>query len=67
LSAVIAALAMPMHPATSLAGAREVYEQRGSLADDWETEIPGFGKLTSNVRLVSSSQAIEGHRHAYGK
>jgi len=55
-----------MHPATSLAGAREVYEQLGSLVGDWEAELPGFGKLTSNVRLVSNGKAIEGHRHAHG-
>src|ERR1700693_187140 len=56
---VIAALVMPMHPATSLAGAPEVYEQLRSLVGDWEAELPGFGKLTSNVRLVSNGKAIE--------
>jgi len=57
LVCVIAALAV--HPATSLAGAPEVFEQLKSLVGDWEAELPGFGKLTGSVRLVSNGKAIE--------
>lgn len=56
---VIAAVAVQMHPAASLAGAPEVYEQLISLVGDWEAELPGFGKMTSTVRLASNGKAIE--------
>jgi hypothetical protein len=57
LICVIAALVV--HPATSLAGAPQVFEQLKSLVGDWEAELPGFGKLTGSVRLVSNGKAIE--------
>lgn len=47
------------HPMTSFAGSREVYEQLKSLAGEWEADLPGFGKLTSSVRVVSNGKAIE--------
>jgi hypothetical protein len=57
LISVIAALML--HPANTFAGAPEVYEQLKSLAGEWEAELPGFGKLTSSVRVVSNGKAIE--------
>jgi hypothetical protein len=54
---VIAALLL--HPVTGVAGAVEVYEQMKLLAGEWEAELPGFGKLTSSVRVVSNGKAIE--------
>jgi len=51
--------ALVMHPAAAKAGATEVYEQLKSLAGEWETELPGFGKMISTVRLVSNGKAIE--------
>ena len=56
---VSAVAALVIHPATSFAGAPEVYEQLKSLVGEWEAELPGFGKLTSSVRLVSNGKAIE--------
>ena len=50
---------LALHPATSLAGAPETYEQLKLLAGEWEAELPGFGKLTSSVRVVSNGKAIE--------
>jgi hypothetical protein len=47
------------YPAASFAGAPEVYAQLKSLAGDWEADLPGFGKLTSSVRLASKGMAIE--------
>ena len=47
------------HPATFLAGAPETYEQLKLLAGEREAESPGFGKLTSSVRVVSNGKAIE--------
>jgi len=58
--ALISAIAaFALHPTTSVAGASEVYEQLKSLSGDWEAELPGFGKLTSTVRVVSNGKAIE--------
>jgi hypothetical protein len=48
-----------LHPVTGVAGAAEVYEQMKLLAGEWEAELPGFGKLTSSVRVVSNGKAIE--------
>jgi hypothetical protein len=57
LVAVITALLS--HPGTCLADAAEVYEQLKSLAGEWQADLPGFGKMTSSVRLVSNGMAIE--------
>lgn len=54
---VIAALTA--FPATSPAGAPEVFERLKSLAGEWETDLPGFGKLSGSVRLASNGKAIE--------
>jgi hypothetical protein len=48
-----------VHPATSFAGAPEVFEQLKSLVGDWGADLPGFGKLTGSVRLASNGKAIE--------
>jgi len=57
---VIIAFLMPaLLPAISLAGAPEAYQHLKALAGNWEAELPGFGKITSNVRVVSNGKAIE--------
>jgi hypothetical protein len=35
------------------------YEQLAALAGEWEANLPGFGKLTNSIRLVSNGTAIE--------
>lgn len=52
-------ISLVAHPATTLAGAPEVYERLKSLAGEWEADLPGFGKMTSSVRVVSNGKAIE--------
>jgi hypothetical protein len=56
---VVAAIAMPMYPSTSRASAPEIYDQLRSLVGDGEADLPGFGKMTSTVRLVCNGKAIE--------
>src|SRR5208282_5702387 len=56
VSVLVALLA---HPVTSFAGAPEVYEQLKSLAGEWAADLPGFGKMTSSIRVVSNGKAIE--------
>lgn len=56
---VVMFAALASYPASSLAGAPEVFEQLKSLAGEWEAVLPGFGKVTSSVRLVSNGRAVE--------
>jgi len=55
LLGLVSMLALPV----CHAGAPEVFEQLKSLAGDWEAQLPGFGKLTSSVRVASNGRAIE--------
>jgi hypothetical protein len=44
--------AAPVQPAAA-------FEQLKTLAGDWEADLPGFGKITNSIRLVSNGKAIE--------
>jgi len=35
------------------------FERMKSLAGEWEADLPGFGKMTDSIRLVSNGKAIE--------
>jgi len=35
------------------------FEQLKSLAGEWEADLPGCGKLTNSIRLISNGKAIE--------
>ena len=37
----------------------DAFERLKSLAGDWDADLPGFGKLTNTIRLVSNGKAIE--------
>jgi hypothetical protein len=37
----------------------DAFEQMKSLAGEWEADLPGFGKMTNSIRLVSNEKAIE--------
>ena len=41
------------------AGPTGAYAQLAALAWDWEADLPGFGKLTNTIRVVSKGQAVE--------
>ena len=51
--------ALSMQSTISQADAPEAYERLKILAGNWEAQLPGFGRLTSSVRLVSNGKAIE--------
>lgn len=58
--AIVSVLAaLVAQPVTSFAGAPEAYERLKSLVGEWEADLPGFGKMTSSVRVVSNGKAIE--------
>jgi hypothetical protein len=59
IALLCATAALVIFPAASFAGAPEVYDRLKSLAGEWESELPGYGKLTSSVRVVSDGKAIE--------
>jgi hypothetical protein len=43
-----------------LAGAQpDSFDQLKSLAGEWEADLPGFGKMTDSIHLVSNGKAIE--------
>jgi hypothetical protein len=59
IALVVIVAMLAASPRSSLAGAPEVFEQLKSLAGDWEAVVPGYGKITSSVRLVSGGKAVE--------
>jgi len=59
ITAIVITAALILDPTTSFAGAAEVYAELKSLAGEWAAELPGFGTITSSVRLVSNGKAIE--------
>jgi hypothetical protein len=37
----------------------DAFARLKSLAGDWDADLPGYGKLTNTIRLVSNGKAIE--------
>jgi hypothetical protein len=56
---LIAAVAILGAAARSESGPADSFDQLKTIVGDWQAELPGFGKLTSSVRLVSNGTAIE--------
>jgi len=56
LMAAFAIQATAGHSQTDPAGA---FAQLQALAGEWEADLPGFGKMTNSIRLVSNGKAIE--------
>lgn len=40
-------------------GAADAFERMKALAGEWEADLPGLGKLSNSIRLVSNGKAIE--------
>jgi hypothetical protein len=53
------ALAVAAGTVHSESGSPDSFEQLKSMAGEWQAELPGFGKISSTVRLVSNGQAVE--------
>src|SRR5208282_4784694 len=56
---LIATLALCASGATSELRSSDVFEQLKTLAGEWQADLPGFGKLTNSIRLVSNGKAVE--------
>jgi hypothetical protein len=41
------------------ASPQDAFERMKSLAGEWEADLPGFGKMSDSIRLVSNGKAIE--------
>jgi hypothetical protein len=40
-------------------GSVDAFEQLKALSGEWEADLPGIGKLTNSIRLVSNGKAVE--------
>jgi hypothetical protein len=56
---LVAALGCCAPVAGERAAAPDGFERLQALAGEWRAELPGFGTLTSSIRLVSNGKAIE--------
>jgi hypothetical protein len=54
-----AVVALCAGPGSSQPGQADAFERLKALAGEWEANLPGFGKLTNSIRLVSNGMAIE--------
>jgi len=41
------------------ARAEDTFERMKALAGEWDADLPGFGKISDSIRLVSNGKAIE--------
>ena len=44
---------------SSRADPADAFEQLKLLAGEWQADLPGYGKLTNTIRLISNGRAIE--------
>jgi hypothetical protein len=56
---LIATLGICTSAASSEPGSTDGFEHLKTLAGEWQADLPGFGKLTNSIRLVSNGKAIE--------
>lgn len=56
---LFAALACTAGCSGARAAPADAYEQLAALAGEWQADLPGFGKLTNSIRLVSNGKAVE--------
>src|SRR5271170_8511273 len=56
---LIATLALCANVASSELSSSDAFEQLKTLAGEWQADLPGFGKLTNSIRLVSNGKAVE--------
>jgi hypothetical protein len=59
LGILILALGIGVGTAGSEPNTADPFEQLKALAGEWQADLPGFGVITSSVRLVSNGKAIE--------
>jgi hypothetical protein len=56
---LMAAFAIQATAGHSQTDPADAFAQLQSLAGEWEADLPGFGKMTNSIRLVSNGKAIE--------
>jgi hypothetical protein len=56
---LIATVTLWAGAASSEPSSTDAFEQLKTLAGEWQADLPGSGKLTNSVRLVSNGKAVE--------
>ena len=56
---LVATLAICATAAGSEPSSTDAFEQLKTLVGEWQADLPGFGKLTNSIRLVSNGIALE--------
>jgi hypothetical protein len=59
LTLLFAAIACVAGGGGARAAAADAYEQLAALAGEWQADLPGFGRLTNSIRVVSNGTAVE--------
>jgi hypothetical protein len=54
-----AAIASTTQCGSAAADAASAYERLTALVGEWQADLPGFGKLSNSIRLVSNGTAVE--------
>ena len=56
---LVATLAICATAHSSEPSSTDAFEQLKTLVGEWQADLPGFGKLTNSIRLVSNGIALE--------
>jgi len=56
---LLAALAFCAPGADTPSSPADTFERMKALAGEWDADLPGFGKMSDSIRLVSNGKAIE--------
>jgi hypothetical protein len=55
----LAALTFCARAADAPSNPSDTFERMKALAGEWDADLPGFGKMSDSIRLVSNGKAIE--------
>jgi hypothetical protein len=56
---LLAALTFCARGADTPSNPADTFERMKALAGEWDADLPGFGKMSDSIRLVSNGKAIE--------
>jgi hypothetical protein len=56
---LLAAFAFCATAADTPSNPADTFERMKALAGEWDADLPGFGKMSDSIRLVSNGKAIE--------
>jgi hypothetical protein len=56
---LLAALTLWARAADTPSNPADTFERMKALSGEWDADLPGFGKMSDSIRLVSNGKAIE--------